>query len=360
MLKKTIGRSDDCDYVIIDPQNRVSRQHVELLFNNGVILIKDLGSLNGTYVNGKKLNAGMSVQVKMNDLITLSKDYPINLSEILDSGDPDQTRVLPGQSDPGKNSSARVRFIQGDRTIVFEQDHTKFEDLARMEQSGFISIGRSNENRVVINKSTVSKQHCQVRLLTPVLIEIEDLGSTNGTFADGERLPSNTRLQYASSVKVRLGQDTVLDLRKIFPGIQIIEIPTKTGLTTGKPVGPESPKEITKHEKAAFDDLETVWKEYVERQNKIASSGFSFMAGGSVLGAVGASMLGGPMGIALGIGGGLLGRYLAQQESSKLKGDTTYDDMFLQVYACPRCKESFQKKPWITIRDCFKCKLKFR
>jgi len=30
-LKIVIGRSHDCDYVIFDPKNRVSRKHLEVL-----------------------------------------------------------------------------------------------------------------------------------------------------------------------------------------------------------------------------------------------------------------------------------------------------------------------------------------
>jgi ATP adenylyltransferase/5',5'''-P-1,P-4-tetraphosphate phosphorylase II len=46
--------------------------------------------------------------------------------------------------------------------------------------------------------------------------------------------------------------------------------------------------------------------------------------------------------------------------SNEIRKDATFEDQFLQMYACPRCNESFQKKPWITIRDCFKCKTKYR
>jgi ribosomal protein L37AE/L43A len=55
-----------------------------------------------------------------------------------------------------------------------------------------------------------------------------------------------------------------------------------------------------------------------------------------------------------------LGRYLGAQKSKEIKTDLNYENMFLVTYACPRCSESFQKRPWVTIRDCNKCKIKFR
>lgn len=62
----TLGRGEECTLRI--PVDRVSRRHCELIQNNGHLLIKDLGSSNGTYVNGKrvveaKLKAGDRLQV---------------------------------------------------------------------------------------------------------------------------------------------------------------------------------------------------------------------------------------------------------------------------------------------------------
>ena len=82
--------------------------------------------------------------------------------------------------------------------------------------------------------------------------------------------------------------------------------------------------------------------------------------GGALVGAVLGAVTGGIGGVLLSGGGGVLGKYLGQQKSSKIRQDLNYETAFLETYCCPRCKESFQKKPWITIRDCFKCKLKFR
>ena len=52
-LKKTdfiIGRSSDCDLPI--PVDDVSRNHAKIFFRNEEYYIEDLGSTNGTYVNG--------------------------------------------------------------------------------------------------------------------------------------------------------------------------------------------------------------------------------------------------------------------------------------------------------------------
>lgn len=49
----TVGRHDDCQVRIKSSQ--VSRRHCELFEKKGLLLVKDLGSSNGTIVNGKRI-----------------------------------------------------------------------------------------------------------------------------------------------------------------------------------------------------------------------------------------------------------------------------------------------------------------
>ena len=49
----TIGRGSDCDIVL--PERQVSRYHVQIERDNGGYLLRDLGSKNGTCVNGEEV-----------------------------------------------------------------------------------------------------------------------------------------------------------------------------------------------------------------------------------------------------------------------------------------------------------------
>src|SRR5512135_1051292 len=49
----TVGRHDGCQLRI--KASQVSRRHCELFEKGGVLLVRDLGSSNGTYVNGKRI-----------------------------------------------------------------------------------------------------------------------------------------------------------------------------------------------------------------------------------------------------------------------------------------------------------------
>jgi pSer/pThr/pTyr-binding forkhead associated (FHA) protein/ribosomal protein L37AE/L43A len=366
---KIIGRDSLCDYVIIDPKNRVSRRHAEVQKLDGNYYIKDLTSLNGTFVNGIKIISAKPIKIEKDDKVTLSNDYPIDIINIFI--DDDTTKIL---SVVGKNTDATIvfennkaTFRDGKKIVEFDRDKTQLGDILSMDNSPFLTIGRNIDNKIVINNSNISRYQCKIRLITPVMIEFEDLGSTNGSFADEEKLIPNKKYQFASSVTLRFGSNYLFNLKSAFPNIHIVQrvaLPkTATQQSTQGNVTNPAP---TKKEIESFNELEAIWKEYIDRQNQANNAATGYGIGGAVLG-IAASIFLAPitggtsiLGVVASSGGGILGRYLGQQQSSKIRNDLTYEDAFLQTYACPRCRESFQKKPWITIRECYKCKSKFR
>jgi len=48
-----LGRSSSCDLVL--PDDTISRRHAEIALRGGVCVIRDLGSANGTWVNGRSV-----------------------------------------------------------------------------------------------------------------------------------------------------------------------------------------------------------------------------------------------------------------------------------------------------------------
>ncbi len=48
-----IGRGGDCQLVL--PERQVSRHHVKILRGDDGFVLQDLGSKNGTYLNGRKV-----------------------------------------------------------------------------------------------------------------------------------------------------------------------------------------------------------------------------------------------------------------------------------------------------------------
>ncbi len=55
-----IGRRHDCDLRI--PLMSVSRRHCQIICNKDTLKVRDLGSRNGTYLNGKRINDETIIQ----------------------------------------------------------------------------------------------------------------------------------------------------------------------------------------------------------------------------------------------------------------------------------------------------------
>ena len=55
-----IGRGSECDVML--PERQVSRQHIKILHEDGHYKLQDLGSKNGTHLNGKQVTGTVPLQ----------------------------------------------------------------------------------------------------------------------------------------------------------------------------------------------------------------------------------------------------------------------------------------------------------
>lgn len=81
MKRLTVGRGDDCDIVIDDERDNVSRHHMVISFNFfGKMKISDTSS-NGTSINGTRMLKGTSIPVTRDDTVRLGHniDFDWNL-----------------------------------------------------------------------------------------------------------------------------------------------------------------------------------------------------------------------------------------------------------------------------------------
>ena len=62
------GRNEPCDIVL--PERQVSRQHTEIFLDQGHYFMRDLGSKNGTYLNGEQVKG--VVRLRDNDEIQIA------------------------------------------------------------------------------------------------------------------------------------------------------------------------------------------------------------------------------------------------------------------------------------------------
>ena len=68
----SIGRSSDNDIQLND--KHVSRNHLMLWGEDNRILVKDLGSENGTYINGRQIPSGEVVELRTGHSILVGKN----------------------------------------------------------------------------------------------------------------------------------------------------------------------------------------------------------------------------------------------------------------------------------------------
>jgi pSer/pThr/pTyr-binding forkhead associated (FHA) protein len=73
--------------------------------------------------------------------------------------------------------------------------------LAADLASGVIMIGRGADCELILEDDYVSTRHARV-VSTPNGIYIEDLGSTNGTYVNGQRITAPTTITLADTVRI--------------------------------------------------------------------------------------------------------------------------------------------------------------
>lgn len=169
-----IGR-DHADINVDDPQ--VSRRHAALRPIEGGLEIEDLGSANGTKVNGTTI-AG-SRRLRQGDVVEVGR-----IRLIAEVTEPRRQDTLL----PGVRRDALL--VVKDGPLVGRQFPVSAEVLIGREQAD-----------VVLDDVQVSRRHALVRPVRGGL-EIEDLRSANGTRVNGERVETTRRLQDGDQIRI--------------------------------------------------------------------------------------------------------------------------------------------------------------
>ena len=153
-----IGRSHSNDCVFSNLS--VSSYHAILTVDadGQHAMLKDLGSTNGTYVNGSNARITSEVRVSRHDPIRFGSETT-TLGNILEKAN--KTIIQPSNSLGGDNAASDRR-----------------------------TIGKLPSNDIVFNHDEVSRRHAVLYKNAAGETVIEDVGSTNGTFVNGMKITS--------------------------------------------------------------------------------------------------------------------------------------------------------------------------
>lgn len=77
------------------------------------------------------------------------------------------------------------------------------------------SLGRSAENTFQLHDNTVSRRHAVLSVDSFGTAWVTDLGSSNGTFLDGKRIPPQTTERVSDGARIQLGSVVILKYLKL-------------------------------------------------------------------------------------------------------------------------------------------------
>lgn len=184
-----VGREGD----ILLSDGRVSRRHAQVTNENGTLYAEDLGSTNGTKVNGDRLAPGERRTLAGGDKLSF--------------GGLEMQLSLPGQK--GGNTT---QVFASNKTAAISTAPRKEVAPAMLVgegrefplKAGVNTFGRKTGHDVVIADPYVSGKHGEIEIATDGVF-ITDTGSTNGTKLNDAKLVPNMRTKVDPEDVIRLG-----------------------------------------------------------------------------------------------------------------------------------------------------------
>ncbi len=138
--KTIVGRSNECDITLAAAH--LSRRHAELTVKNGLLYVKDLGSANGTFINGSPVT---EARVKRGDEL---KFDTLSFGVIGPSEDLDKTSIRPVAAMPKQASAKSAPRSAGASPVNKESSANKVQVQKNIPTSKATNNTHSeNQNR---------------------------------------------------------------------------------------------------------------------------------------------------------------------------------------------------------------------
>lgn len=237
----TIGRDKQNNIVLAE--SGVSGFHAEIQIDGSHVHVIDLGSTNGTFVNGKRING--KHELKAWDTVRFDSLE----AEIVDSAGRRPTMVNQAIPDAGPAAAGKTQVrpsVGSDKTQLVSQPVPKLVVISGpasgksyVLEGESRSIGRADGNDIVLPDQTVSSKHAALRKVGAAW-RIDDAGSSNGVMVNGSKVSSR---ELKAGDKIVLGKT---EMRFELPGIagdkKTQVIPNASGAQTMTMQQPAAPK----------------------------------------------------------------------------------------------------------------------
>jgi pSer/pThr/pTyr-binding forkhead associated (FHA) protein len=181
----TIGRSSTNDIHI--PEQHVSRQHAVVNYRDGIFMLNDLNSANGTFVNDQQISEAFPLA--SGDEIRLYVPLiHFNATNIETDG-----RPVPEVNAPAMPQGNGASANSGGRIIVTNGPQ-EGETIALWQAE--ITVGRATNNHnweIGLLDPSVSRPHAKLIRVEERWM-VQDLGSSNGTMVNNTPVSEKGRL----------------------------------------------------------------------------------------------------------------------------------------------------------------------
>ena len=268
----TCGRDANCEAII--PETSLSRRHARFFVKDKALFVEDLGSTNGTFVNGEQLEKEARL-VRYNDIVCFDilefkvfvelavpevakaprhvvasaveksearapRSWAVNDelghgTVVMDLGANKQAALEQGQDDLVLDASLLQSLDQPSLVGIRGADRGKAITLAVNDTAMTVwQIGRNAGMDIVIDDPSVSEHQAQI-VFEQGTWKLVDVISTNATYANGEKILSHYltngdrfslgtteylfRISSKTDFKPRKKEASVKSKRKIWIGV---------------------------------------------------------------------------------------------------------------------------------------------
>ena len=197
----TIGRGADTDFQI--ESQVISRKHVSIFSREDQIILEDLGSSNGTFLNGIQI-FGEATLVS-GDQITLGQDIVLEFREIPTAQEATRIEVPESPMEEATRIEVPESPMQAVPiqklvvTVAGSIPETHILDKDR------ITIGRSEDNDIVIPSPVISRQHAYLERVGDGYRLIHMPSATNPFLHKGK--PVTSQLQLSNLAELQINSD---------------------------------------------------------------------------------------------------------------------------------------------------------